>query len=176
MVTLVEESGAGLPDANSYASLAFADDYFEGHPFYADAWYDLDSDVKQYYLIAATAQLDTQYLWEGTASTTTQGLLWPRSGVRDLYDNLIPPDGIPRNLRRAVCEQAIYLTKGDRSPESQTSSALDKLKVDVIELDFAASTSSSSAGTQPVGSSVRTLLRGLGQYMYGSRIRRVVVA
>lgn len=173
MVTLVEETGAGLADANSYVSLAEADAYFETHPFYADAWSFLGSAQRTVLLVAATRMLDVQYVWYGYRSTSTQALEWPRTGVRDQYDQIIGSNTMPLRLRQAVCEQAYYLTKGDKSAEAVEDPGLDKLKIDVIELDFASAIRSTS--TQAVPSSVRALLRGLGDYASGMRVRRVIV-
>lgn len=173
MVTLIEETGAGLATANSYVSLAQADTYFETHPFYADAWSLLDSSTRTVLLVAATRMLDVQYIWYGYRATTTQALEWPRYGVRDQYDQLIAQTSIPLRLQQAVCEQAYYLTKGDKSAEAVVDPGLDKLKIDVIELDFASAIRTTS--TQAVPSSVRALLRGLGDYASGMRVRRVVV-
>lgn len=174
MVTLVEETGAGLANANTYASVAYADAYFESHPFYSDNWAEILSADKAILLAAATRLLDSMYQWYGYRSTQTQGLDWPRRGVRDTYDYLLPLGTVPDRLRQATAEQAFWLTKGDKSTEAQTSTGLDKLRIDVIELDFSSSTSTKSS-TQPVVSSVRTLLRGLGDYSGGMRVRRVVV-
>lgn len=176
MVTLVEESGLGLPNANSYCSVERADAYFADHPFYADAWDELDAAVKAALLVSATRALDSQYLWHGVRATSTQALDWPRRNVRDQYDTLLPYDVLPDRLRWATAEQAHWVTKGDRSPEAQTASDLDSLRIDVIELNFASGSGRTVAGTQPVSTPVRTLLRGLGVYQYGSRVRRVVVA
>ena len=175
MVTLVEETGAGLPDANTYCGLSRADAYYAAHPFYADAWEALPVDVRNVLLAAATSTLDGQYLWHGRRATAGQALDWPRCLVRDLYDQLLPHTELPQRLRSATAEMAYWLTKGDRSPEAQTSSQLDSLRLDVIELNFAAGSARTTAGTQPVPTVVRGLLRGLGVYQYGSRTRRVVV-
>lgn len=172
-MALVVEMGSGLANANTYASLAYADNYFAGHPFYADNWDELNSTQKEALLISATQFLDNYYIWYGYRATTTQALEWPRTGVRDVYGLVLPPNAIPPRLVQATCEQAFYLTKGDRSVEAVAPPDLDKLKIDVIELDFSSSTS--GVNTQPIPSTVRNLLRGLGDYAVGMRVRRVVV-
>ena len=173
MVTVVMETGAGLANANSYADVAYADSYFAAHPFYADAWDELDDATKAVLLVSATRALDVQFLWHGYRATSTQALEWPRQRVRDLYDTLISANVVPERVRQATCEMAYYLTKGDRSPENSTVSGLDRLKIDVIELEYSSSVSSSA--TAPVSTSVRDLLRGLADYMTGMRVRKVVV-
>lgn len=173
MTTLVAETGAGLSNANSYAGVTFADEYFANHPFYADAWDETDPYTKVSLLISATTMLDIQYLWHGVRKTTTQSLEWPRYRARDQYDTLIADDIVPLRVKQACCEQAYFLTKGDRAYDAQASTGLDKLKIDVIELDF--SSSPSLGRTQPVSSAVRGLLRGLGDYVNGMRVRKVIV-
>lgn len=173
MVTLVQEDGSGLANSNSYVSLAEADEYFSGHPFYADAWALLASGERTLLLVAATRSLDVEYVWRGKRASTTQALEWPRSAVVDQYDTLLASDEIPLRLRQATCEQAYYLTKGDKSAEAIDDPGLDKLKIDVIELDFAKSIRTTRVNAVPTA--VRALLRGLGDYAAGSRVRRVVV-
>lgn len=171
MVTLVLETGAGVPGANSYASLEYADEYFLSHPFYSDSWSGIiSSDKRTALLIAASRQLDVQFLWRGTRVSTTQGLEWPRYGAYDDYGQYISQNIVPERVVQATCEMAYYLSKGDVSQNTQASQGLDRLKIDVIELEFSGSTS------QPVvGSAVISLLRGLGDFASGIRVRRVVV-
>ncbi len=173
MPTLIPETGAGLANANSYVSLEYADAYFAGHPFYADAWEAMDTARRESFLQYSTLQLDNAYVWRGTRSTSTQALDWPRSGVRSEYDLLLPAYALPGRLLQATCEQAYYLTKGDRSAESQSVGDIDRLRIDVIELEFSSTVSSTS--TQAVPSTVRGLLRGLGDYSGGMRVRKVIV-
>lgn len=171
MVTLVLETGLGVPGANSYVDLDYADEYFLVHPFYSDAWAAVtDPERRKALLIAASRQLDVQFLWRGTRVSTFQGLEWPRYGAYDDYGAYISQNVIPERIRQAACEMAYYLTKGDVSQNTQAAQGLDRLKIDVIELEFSGSTS------QPVVPSVVLgLLRGLGDFASGIRVRRVVV-
>lgn len=171
MVTLVLETGAGVPGANSYVSLEYADEYFTTHPFYSDAWQSIfDSERRKALLIAGSRQLDVQFLWRGTQVTTTQGLQWPRYGAYDDYGTYISQNVIPERLMQAACEMAYYLTKGDVGQNTQAAQGLDRLKIDVIELEFSGNTS------QPVVSNaIISLLRGLGDFASGIRVRRVLV-
>lgn len=170
MIILVPETGPGDVGANSYVSLAYAEEYFDGHPFYADAWADIvDVERKERLLITASQQLDVLFNWEGYRATETQGLDWPRYGVRDKEGGYLPDDALPDRLMRATCEMAYYLTRGDPAAIS-SSAGVSELRIDVIELTF-----DKSVRTAVVPSSTITLLRGLGEYANGSRVRRVVV-
>src|SRR5690349_2139070 len=74
------DATAGGAASNSYATLQDAADYHDTHP-YSSVWDDADDDQKTRALITATRMLDDWFEWKGAISTTTQALLWPRSGV-----------------------------------------------------------------------------------------------
>ena len=61
MLTLVKEDGTGKSDANSYASVADADAYHEGH-LYASAWTGATTADKEKALVMAT-RLRTATRW-----------------------------------------------------------------------------------------------------------------
>lgn len=188
MPTIVPETGLGVAAANSYSSVADADAYFVNHPFYADAWQDLGVPDKERLLIAATQSLDTMFNWHGTPSYREQTLGWPRYGVlppnnqlnyavpmayqaraydaRNYYlSNVL----IPGNVKKATYEMAFYLSKGDPF-KLQSSRGLETLKIDVIELHF-----DKSITPLPVPAPALALLRGLGEYAFGARVRKVIV-
>lgn len=170
-MVLVVETGAGLVDANSYADVAFADQYFSSHPFYADSWADLDTSKKAFLLISASSDLDATYDWRGTPTTKVQGLRWPRTNAYTLDDRLIARNAIPTNLKKAVCEQARYLSSAESNPDASVDTGgVTELKVDVITLKFGDSTSVKSV---PKGAT--RWLRGLGIPYGASRVRKVQV-
>lgn len=99
------EATAGSATANSYATLAEAESYFEAHAN-AAAWDALDGDeAKKACLITATNRLEQeQYL--GSRSDEDQRLAWPREGIID--DGLeVDSETIPRFLREACLEEAL---------------------------------------------------------------------
>lgn len=170
-MVLVVETGVGLANANSYADVAFADQYFSSHPFYADAWADLDTSKKAFLLISASADLDAMFNWKGNPSSTTQGLRWPRTNVYSVDDVLIARNSIPLNLRKATCEQARYLSSTESNPDASVDTGgVTELKVDVITLKFGDSTS-----TKAVPKGASRWLRGLGGLYGASRVRKVQV-
>jgi hypothetical protein len=179
MAVLIPETGAGLPYANSYASLEFADAYFENHAYYADAWDELPTSRKTSMLVGATQQIDLLFDWQGQAANAGQALGWPRYGAYDRDGNPMPARALPTRLQQAVCEQAFYMSKGDPTATvnaAASGSDISRIKVDVLEIEFgSAASSSTSGGAKAVANPVLALLRGLGVYANGFRVRKVLV-
>lgn len=133
MVDVVVETGAGLPNSNSYISRALATSYFDTQ-LRADVWTDATDDDKDRSLIMATAQIDALVSWYGKRVKDTQALSWPRSGVT--VDGVeLESDEIPVNLQEATAEMAKALLTGDRMGDSDTA-GFKRIKVDVIELEI----------------------------------------
>jgi len=171
MVTFVVETGANIPEANSLVSVEYADDYFSVHPFYADNWDDLLLEKKQNLLIFATAQICGMVRWGGLPAYAAQSLPWPRAGVPTPDGFYYASSVIPDALKRAVCEQAYYLSTPDANPDGTDPAAgIEELGVDVIKIKFGP-----SSKRQPVPQAVARLLQGLGAAPFGSRVRRVQV-
>ena len=70
----------GSPNATSYVTIVEGDQYFRDR-LHAEQWFALDYTKKASALITATSMLDWYMKWEGSRSTTTQSLDWPRIGV-----------------------------------------------------------------------------------------------
>jgi hypothetical protein len=97
---IVVETGAGIPDANSYVALADAD------AWHADrnnaAWAVAPSIAREAALIVATDYLEAFYspLW--APSSTAQGLRWPTAGAT----------GVPAPLKAATYLLALEALAG----------------------------------------------------------------
>src|SRR5512136_1491423 len=87
-LTLIKEDGTGRTDANSYASVAEGDAYFEGH-LYASAWTAATSGTKAAALVMATRLVDSQFQFHGYRTNETQALQWPRERCPDPDRNLV---------------------------------------------------------------------------------------
>lgn len=129
----VVETGEGNPDANSYASVEFADDYVVMNPFASAQWALLDREEKEHLLARASLIIDRRVKWAGERVHRDSGLRWPRAGVLDEDGFLIPDDEIPDALIEATVEFATYLMSEDWTQSSGTS-GFKEIKVDVIEL------------------------------------------
>ncbi len=77
-MSLIVENGAGLNNAESYCSVAFADAYQSARG--NATWVDLDEEVKEQCLRRATDHIEQQYSesFKGCRVKIAQALSWPR--------------------------------------------------------------------------------------------------
>jgi hypothetical protein len=126
-MVLVKEDGSGKPDANTYALVADADAFHEGH-LYATAWTGASTANKEKALVLATRLIDASYQFNGGKTKSTQALQWPREGAIDpdrlaLAQNILSTvlssyfesDKIPKALVDATCEMAREVLVADRT-------------------------------------------------------------
>lgn len=99
-MALVVEDGTGLPNANSYVSVVFADDYVER--FYPDEfsqWDDLTGPRKEALLIQAAKFLDNILRWNSQLLDEEQSLNFPRIPFRDINGRLVT--GVPSIIQES---------------------------------------------------------------------------
>ncbi len=126
-LTLIKEDGTGKADANSYANVADSDAYHDGH-LYASAWTGATVDRKAAALVMATRLIDSQFQFNGSRTSTSQALQWPRAECRDpdrglvtlsallpILSNYVPYDTVPVAVVQATCEMARELLVADRT-------------------------------------------------------------
>lgn len=129
-MVLVVETGEGLPDSNSYATVEEGDAYHAQH-LYALPWTNASPENRAIALQMATHVLEAAVLWNGQRKTDTQALGWPRNyapqpGTRMATMTLAslwphrfwawwPNDSIPVELKNATIEMARELLKKDRT-------------------------------------------------------------
>lgn len=97
---IVVEDGTGLPNANSFTSVSYADVYFSDRQ--VQAWASLTTPAKEAALIKAT---DYIVLWfsnqfKGVQKTEEQGLPFPRVQTGLSME-------MPAQLLKATCEYAV---------------------------------------------------------------------
>ena len=123
-LTLVATPGA--PNANSYATAADADAYFEGQAQQGQ-WLAVDGGGdrvrsegdRERYLVAATRLLDQHVTWQGYAASQTQALAWPRQGMIDpITLASIPNDAVHQWIRNATAEFAEQLAAENRTADN----------------------------------------------------------
>ncbi|AEP08893.1 DnaT-like ssDNA-binding protein [Micavibrio aeruginosavorus] len=121
-MAFVVEDGTGLPDANSYASVAEADAY---HTDRGNAAWTGSNSVKQAALVRATDYVEQAYAgrWKGCALTEEQALSFPR-------DEAV----VPAKLKQAVIQLALEAIATDLNPTQDR--AVKREKVDVIEVEY----------------------------------------
>lgn len=133
----VVEDGTGKPDANSYASVATADSYFEDAGI---ATWVGTQDQKQGWLVQATRYVglrwNTRFI--GTPTHSDQALHFPATDAAPYAD-----DEVPLPLIQAVCEYALRAKSGPLAPDPAIdatgySVVTTKKKVGPIEKSFSA--------------------------------------
>lgn len=148
--TLIATPGATT--ANTYATLAQADAYHEGHAL-GQVWRSTLVEAKQRALLTATRLLDQYVVWAGTPSSTTQRLAWPRQGLYSLTGAALDSATIPERVQEACAEFARQLvidsasgaTSSASASESVDISGLTSLKVGSIAMSFKGATVSSTS-------------------------------
>ena len=163
---LIVEGGTGTPRANSYASLAYANNYFIGKRLFSSAWVASTDDVKTIALKEATFVLDAEFAWTGEGThTKTQGLQWPRRKAYDRDGRHVT--GVPKRVRDATCELAMYLLAQDRLV-GREGVGIHSLKVDVIQIVY-----DKTDAPETFPPHVARMLIGYGSPMRGAQVRNV---
>ncbi len=131
------ETGAGIPNATSYITIAFATDYNARHPYGSDwATFATTDTIKENFCMLASRLLDQWCKWFGVRAKTQldQGLEWPRFNVKDRNGYVLNSDTIYPWLQIATAELARKLTTEDLTLDKET--GLSSLGLDVIDLVF----------------------------------------
>ncbi len=175
-MALIVETGTGVTNANSYVSVAFADNYASGS-LTATEWEALTIDTKEKLLIAATRWLDQHAKWNGTKTFTTaplpNNLRWPRKNVFDCDELPVGENTIPPGLMSAVCELAQFFINPENNPlRFSDRYGLKELTVDVITLVFQDSYNANASKYLP---GLNTALCGLGRVVSANGARGVPI-
>ena len=131
-MALIVESGAGLPGAESYASVVQADARCASLGL--AAWVALADSVKEVALRLATSGMARDYRarWAGQRVTQAQALCWPRYGVTvdgfPLGSATVPQDVINACIDRAALDQL--------TPATAAVQQVKKKKIGPIEREF----------------------------------------
>jgi hypothetical protein len=130
---------AGSASANSYATLARARQYFANTPGAEDSPNVDDDTILAQGLITATALIDDKFAFGGTAATTTQALLWPRTGLTTKSGGDLPSNTIPGAVADATAELARQLLKNQRLADANNDLAgVTRIKAGrAFEIEFA---------------------------------------
>jgi len=112
---VIKETGVGLANANSYASVDDGDAYHAGH-LYPTAWTSATTEKKKAALVMATRLIDVEYHFSGVRAVTTQSLQWPRENCPDPdAGDLLSKTVVPKAVVHATCELARELIIADRT-------------------------------------------------------------
>lgn len=97
--------------------------------------------------------------WQGSRTSASQPLAWPRTGVY-VYGTALADDAIPQSLKDAQCRLALDVDSGvDLMPNVAVGAkgSVVSEKVDVVEVSYA----EGANNTQPVFTAVNGLLKPL---------------
>lgn len=160
-MALVVEDGTGKADAQSYASLEDVRAYATARGVTLS---ETDADVEAL-IIKATDYLESlDYI--GTKNSATQALQWPRYEAPDpdFPNTYIETDELPGRLVRAQKQLVVDQVSVELQPVSDGKQVV-KEKVDVLEVQYSESRSSSRPDLPLTESLLKPLLKrrtGLG--------------
>lgn len=132
-MALTTETGAGLTDAESYCTVAYADQYHEQRA--NTGWSGLELVQKEAFLRRATEHMLAAYRqrWKGSRVTSTQALDWPRMDV-EVDDFSVAADIVPVEVQKACAILALKAVNGELDPDP--TAAVKRKKVDVLETEY----------------------------------------
>lgn len=127
-MALIVEDGTGLPNANSFVTVADVTEYIAKYTVSGvnTVWDALDTAGKERHIQLATQHLVIKYdgRWKGTISTNTQALPWPRAGACDGENLLIDNNKVPQEVKDASAELVLrILSSGELLPDSTVATA-----------------------------------------------------
>ncbi|MEG1707128.1 MAG: hypothetical protein RR285_00280 [Acinetobacter sp.] len=125
----------------------------------SESWVSLTDQEKQASLIQSTFLLDSSFDWSGTISTNEQELRWPRAGVYDRDDRLIPSDIIPNQIKQATALMALHLSQAGGI--SSVSNNVKSIKVGPISIGL---DSEESIDPQIIPRFIISILSSFGDY------------
>lgn len=176
-MAFVVEDGTGLPNANSYSDVAYADEYFEERG--VTAWTGEDTQ-KQAWLVQATDYIEQVFgaRFVGVKKTAEQALSWPRTHAVARDGAVLADDALPSALVRACCQYALRAIQGPLMPDPLVSAegynvVTSRKKVGPIEKEFRVMGSSGSpilVRSYPAADSLLTVLLNGGTG--GTRVTR----
>lgn len=123
--------------ANSFCTLAEADQYQDNRPAVSTTWADASENNKIRALLWATNLMESLFDWSAYATTTTQKLGWPRTGLLERIDVSLDSDTVPQEVKNAQSEYARQLLVSNRAQDSDIESeSIKSIKAGSISLVF----------------------------------------
>ena len=125
--------------ANSYCTLAEADQYHDDRPAVSTTWADASENNKIRALMWATKLMESLFLWNSYATTTTQALGWPRTGLLERIDVVLDSDTVPSEVKNAEAEYARQLLVANRAQDNEIEAqGITSIKAGSVFLQFTA--------------------------------------
>lgn len=130
MPTIIVEDGTGVPNANSYVDVAYARTFADD----VGLVFPSDDDALARLLLGSMAYIEAQP-FQGFASTPTQSLQWPRTGVF-VNGYAVPSNTIPIQLKQAQVQAAFMVSEGTDLNPTIDAGLITKETVGPIETDY----------------------------------------
>lgn len=132
---LIVEDGSIVEGANSYVGLDEADRYLDIDPRGGPKWAGLEEEERERLLAYATRYIDENYIFAGRPTTREQELKWPRRGMTDIDGYHVADAVIPRELRHATAQLAVWLDAND--PAGQGSeTGIKRFRNEEVEMEW----------------------------------------
>lgn len=133
-MALIVENSSSVPEANSYISIQYADEYFETR--HNEEWDRAATEQKESALISATEYIDTTYAFKGIKATSDQGLQWPRIYATDAQGDYIT--GVPTVIKKGTAELALRALSEDLLEDADFFGRVKRERVDgAVEIEYA---------------------------------------
>jgi hypothetical protein len=136
-VTLVVEDGTGRSDANALISLADFKSYHDGR---GSSYSGFTDDVLNAAIVRASAFMLNAYVWDGLkVKGRAQTMPFPRYALVDRDNWPVPPTEIPREIKSACAEIALYeaTNPGGMNPTVVQSDKVRSEQVGAIRIEYA---------------------------------------
>lgn len=136
-VTLIVEDGTGKSDANAIVSLVELKAHFDGRGV---SYSDYTDDQLNGAIVRASAFLASAYQWQGIkVNQRAQTMPFPRTGVFDREGWNVLQDEIPREVKAACAEIAIYeaANPGGMNPNVVLAEKVTSEQVGPIKVEYA---------------------------------------
>lgn len=162
---------AGSASANAYTTVAFADQYHLDRPAVGTTWSTATTDQKTSALLWATKLLEQYIEWYGFVTSSTQALLWPRTGLISFNKETSLDDStVPIQIQWATAEFARQLLVADRAGDSAVETqGIKLLKAGPIRIDF-----KDDVKAKPIPDVVINLIPDFWGYLRGTGERELV--
>lgn len=123
-MALVIETGAVVPGANSWVTLAEIDAYHTARG--TAGWIAIIADpTREVFALKAAQQMEVRYrtMWHGKKAGGSQPMSWPRINVYDEDGYEIPINTVPQLVKNAQCEVAELIRAGSSLVQAEVSAS-----------------------------------------------------
>lgn len=128
---------AGAADANAYLTAAEFATYLTERPQVPASVTAASTASREAALIMATRMMDAYQCFTGAAATSTQALLWPRTGMLTKTGFALDSSVIPQQLKDATAELAIAMLVSDILADSDVAvQGITSISAGPVSLSF----------------------------------------